>query len=481
MHQRSYTVTRTIDQIVSRIPRHRGVTLRTGLDATLGRRRRMTDSFAKGEAVVMKGSGKIGDVIESDEDMTLVEWRNGSESRVATSRLEKFKSSRDRMTDAIDAAVAGIPDRRRRARDADREPNQGDLDAAARGLRMTGMSPSELDDLAREHEGKPLFASKVIYLAAKQMAAAKRRMGARDVVAAVDAAVAGISDRRRRARDAFEGPHRKVETVNGWDIVEVGAGGYAVQRPGSDRPIKVRTLEEARKLAKESRGDAAAAVDAVVAGIPDRRARDDLAKPVTKKQLSQKLLDGEWESSVDIVPAIEARRAIEVRETSTGKRFWVRVTDEGPSGSLSEAERRSAGRVGSEHREEEPEGAFLEPASRKYPVKEKRDGVWKYDRGLLVAAARRARMEGNEALAKRADAIREREFGGAADAIDRIVSKMTRRRIRDASANEEEALQVVNESRRQRGRSPLTMKTWRSLSAAEKRSEFEAAEGRGVS
>ena len=40
MHQRSYTVTRTIDQIVSRIPRHRGVTLRTGLDATLGRRRR---------------------------------------------------------------------------------------------------------------------------------------------------------------------------------------------------------------------------------------------------------------------------------------------------------------------------------------------------------------------------------------------------------------------------------------------------------
>ena len=170
------------------------------------------------------------------------------------------------------------------------------------------------------------------------------------------------------------------------------------------------------------------AVDAAVAGIPDRRTRDDLAKPVTKKQLSQKLLDGEWESSVDIVPAIEARRAIEVRETSTGKRFWVRVTDEGPSGSLSEAERRSAGRVGSEHREEEPEGAFLEPASRKYPVKEKRDGAWKYDRGLLVAAARRARMEGNEALAKRADAIREREFGGAADAIDRIISKIPRKR-----------------------------------------------------
>ena len=54
--------------------------------------------------------------------------------------------------------------------------------------------------------------------------------------------------------------------------------------------------------------------------------------------------------------------------------------------------------------------------------------MWKYDRGLLVAAARRARMEGNEALAKRADAIREREFGGAADAIDRIISKIPRKR-----------------------------------------------------
>lgn len=92
-----------------------------------------------------------------------------------------------------------------------------------------------------------------------------------------------------------------------------------------------------------------------------------------------------------------------------------RSRDEGPRGSLSGAERRSAGRVGSEHREDEPEGVFLEPASRKYPVKVKRDGEWKYDRGLLVAAARRARMEKNESLAAKADAIRKREFGGGAN------------------------------------------------------------------
>lgn len=96
-------------------------------------------------------------------------------------------------------------------------------------------------------------------------------------------------------------------------------------------------------------------------------------------------------------------------------------------GELSETERESAGRVGSEHREEEPEGVFLEPGSRKYPVKVKRDGEWKYDRGLLLAAAREARMHGHEDLAKRADEIRGREFGSANDealiTLDRAPSR----------------------------------------------------------
>ena len=82
---------------------------------------------------------------------------------------------------------------------------------------------------------------------------------------------------------------------------------------------------------------------------------------------------------------------------------------------LSDRDKTAIGAVGSEKREEEPSSVFLEPGSRKYPVKEKRDGEWKYDRKLLVAAARRARMNGNETLAGRADAIRKREFAGAVD------------------------------------------------------------------
>ena len=64
-----------------------------------------------------------------------------------------------------------------------------------------------------------------------------------------------------------------------------------------------------------------------------------------------------------------------------------------------------------EHREDTPPSVFLMPAARKYPVKTKQDGEYKYDRGLLLAAAREARMHGHGALADRADAIREREFG----------------------------------------------------------------------
>ena len=86
-----------------------------------------------------------------------------------------------------------------------------------------------------------------------------------------------------------------------------------------------------------------------------------------------------------------------------------------PSGRLSEKERAAASPP-VEHREEMPESAFLEPGQRKYPVRIKRDGAWHYDRDLLLAAAREARMHGHEELAGRADAIRKREFGGADDA-----------------------------------------------------------------
>lgn len=85
--------------------------------------------------------------------------------------------------------------------------------------------------------------------------------------------------------------------------------------------------------------------------------------------------------------------------------------DEGnPHGHLSEQERSEADK-GHSDREEMPEGVFLEPGARKYPVKERREGAWVYSRDLLLAAAREARMHGHEDLAGRADAIRSREFG----------------------------------------------------------------------
>jgi len=100
---------------------------------------------------------------------------------------------------------------------------------------------------------------------------------------------------------------------------------------------------------------------------------------------------------------------------------FVKKTDsEDESAALSERDREAIGRVGSKKREEMPAHVFLEPESRKYPVKEKRDGEWKFDRKLLLAAAREARMHGRDDIARRADAIREREFGGASDmALDR--------------------------------------------------------------
>lgn len=88
-------------------------------------------------------------------------------------------------------------------------------------------------------------------------------------------------------------------------------------------------------------------------------------------------------------------------------------------GKLDQTEKSEADKNHGE-REEQPADVFLDPGSRKYPVKTKRDGEWKWSRDLLLAAARRARMNGNESLAKRADAIRDREFGQGADAYDAI-------------------------------------------------------------
>lgn len=85
-----------------------------------------------------------------------------------------------------------------------------------------------------------------------------------------------------------------------------------------------------------------------------------------------------------------------------------------PSGKLSSRERGVANRT-PKQREETPAHVFLLPETRKYPVKTKQDGAWRYDRDLLLAAARRARMRGKTELAAKADRIREREFAASAN------------------------------------------------------------------
>lgn len=91
------------------------------------------------------------------------------------------------------------------------------------------------------------------------------------------------------------------------------------------------------------------------------------------------------------------------------------IAQDEASGKLDEQERAEAEKTSKEREETMPASAFLDPPD-KYPVKEKRDGVWVYSRDLLLAAAREARMHGHEELAKRADAIRKREFS-AMDSI----------------------------------------------------------------
>ena len=88
-------------------------------------------------------------------------------------------------------------------------------------------------------------------------------------------------------------------------------GGWYVVRGPHDTPISGRfdSKEEAQASLNRGRDDA----------------QDDLAKTVSASTLRQKVRDGEWEVSVDLEPAIYNRRAIEVRDTETNRKFWVRT------------------------------------------------------------------------------------------------------------------------------------------------------------
>lgn len=72
------------------------------------------------------------------------------------------------------------------------------------------------------------------------------------------------------------------------------------------------------------------------------------------------------------------------------------------NGKISDSMRKKIGTVGSKKRDAEPRDVFLVPSQRKYPVKVKEGGAWVYSRTLLIAAERRATMNGDQAVAGRA-------------------------------------------------------------------------------
>lgn len=74
--------------------------------------------------------------------------------------------------------------------------------------------------------------------------------------------------------------------------------------------------------------------------------------------------------------------------------------------------------VGSAKREDLPSHIFLQPGERKYPVKEKKGDEWVYSRALLISAEREANAHGHKDIARKADAIREREFDKADERQD---------------------------------------------------------------
>ena len=133
----------------------------------------------------------------------------------------------------------------------------------------------------------------------------------------------------------------------------------------------------------------------------------------TKAQINKELM--EIENLLDKAKVSRDQAAIHMLEEQIRElvRERARAKDESANaaGKLSPSLEKQIGTEGSAHREEMPANVFLEPASRKYPVKEKEGGEWKWSRKLLLAAAREARMHGDELLAKRADEIRAREFG----------------------------------------------------------------------
>lgn len=64
--------------------------------------------------------------------------------------------------------------------------------------------------------------------------------------------------------------------------------------------------------------------------------------------------------------------------------------------------------VDSKKREEMPAHVFLDQKNRKYPYKKKVNGVWKVSCAGLLAAYRRANMQGNVSISAKAKSLAKR-------------------------------------------------------------------------
>ncbi|HET8550890.1 MAG TPA: hypothetical protein VFM97_00250 [Gammaproteobacteria bacterium] len=106
-------------------------------------------------------------------------------------------------------------------------------------------------------------------------------------------------------------------------------------------------------------------------------------------------LQGEWRGNCWLMKAL-------VQENPMATILFLK------SRGLSDTMRSKIGHVGGEKREKMPASVFLLGKERKYPVKVKRNGKYVYSPKLLTAAAKRARMEGRDDLAERAERIRQR-------------------------------------------------------------------------
>lgn len=234
----------------------------------------------------------------------------------------------------------------------------------------------------------------------------------------------------KHAADAFnESDHPRAS--NG----EFGVGGGSERRDTAETNIPMSGVrgkrldaEIARNVAQQKKGEEAAGKSAREKQRTDEASAKSLLKEHAAgmlKAYGPKLGEAKVKEHLDWMSKTHPAAFVKFVDKYLAEQA-AKATDaldelaagiDDASGRLTEEERAEAGRNAQE-REEQPDDVFLLPPD-KYPVKVKQGGKWVYSRDLLLAAAREARMHGHEDLAKRADAIRNREFAQDAIALDR--------------------------------------------------------------